>query len=310
MGDVPPSCTIYVNNLNEKIKKDGARDNPKSRTSIDPPRRMFFFQPQSLRHALTRSIHHDLPSRVIPRRLASDNLRPPCCTSPFPSFIAAELKKSLQAIFSQFGKIVDLVAAKTYKLRGQAWVVFADVASAGSAMRTMQGFPFYDKPMKLAYAKTKSDATAKAEESFDPAARDPTVRQKRKLESQKEERASQATRAEEEEPGSGPAPTIRTDPSAPPNEILFVQGLPGECSIEGTETKSPLPASNSPLSLRSRQNCRKGRKTFVSLPAPAALRQRSLRGNNQCYVFYSLFRRRRPVRFNLQIPIKLSDLKG
>jgi RNA recognition motif-containing protein len=48
-----------------------------------------------------------------------------------------------------------VVAAKTYKLRGQAWVVFADVASATSAMRTMQGFPFYDKPMKLAYAKTK-----------------------------------------------------------------------------------------------------------------------------------------------------------
>ena len=89
------------------------------------------------------------------------------------------MKKSLQAVFSQFGKIIDVVAAKTYKLRGQAWVVFADVASATSAMRTMQGFPFYDKPMNLAYANTKSDATAKAEGTFDPKARDPSARGER-----------------------------------------------------------------------------------------------------------------------------------
>ena len=79
--------------------------------------------------------------------------------------------KSLQAIFGQFGKIIDIVASKSYKLRGQAWVVFADVAAATAAMRAMQGFPFYDKPMRIAYAKTKSDATAKAEGTFDPGAR-------------------------------------------------------------------------------------------------------------------------------------------
>ena len=88
---------------------------------------------------------------------------------------STELKKSLQAIFSQFGKIIDIVAAKSYKLRGQAWVVFADVASATEAMRAMQGFPFYDKPMRITYAKTKSDATAKQEGSFDPKARDPEM---------------------------------------------------------------------------------------------------------------------------------------
>ena len=58
------------------------------------------------------------------------------------SFPRTELKKSLQAVFSQFGKIVDVVAAKTYKLRGQAWVVFADVASATGALRTMQAVAY------------------------------------------------------------------------------------------------------------------------------------------------------------------------
>ena len=138
---------------------------------------------------------------------------------------STELKKSLQAIFSQFGKIIDIVAAKSYKLRGQAWVVFADVASATEAMRAMQGFPFYDKPMRITYAKTKSDATAKQEGSFDPKARDPEMRAKRKAESQTAEKESQAAKAERDAAAGVPA-KIRTDQCAPPNEILFVQGLP------------------------------------------------------------------------------------
>ena len=60
---------------------------------------------------------------------------------------SADLKKAIYAIFSQFGKILDVVALKTYRLRGQAWVVFADIRSAGEAIRTMQGFPFFEKPM-------------------------------------------------------------------------------------------------------------------------------------------------------------------
>ncbi len=62
-------------------------------------------------------------------------------------FIFLELKKSLYAIFSQFGQILDIVALKTLKMRGQAFVIFNDVNSATNALRSMQGFPFYDKPM-------------------------------------------------------------------------------------------------------------------------------------------------------------------
>ena len=62
-------------------------------------------------------------------------------------YSSADLKKSIYAIFSQFGKIVDVVALKTYRLRGQAWVVFADQKSADDAIRSMQGFPFFEKPI-------------------------------------------------------------------------------------------------------------------------------------------------------------------
>ena len=36
---------------------------------------------------------------------------------------------------------------KTLKMRGQAFVIFKDINSGTNALRSMQGFPFYDKPM-------------------------------------------------------------------------------------------------------------------------------------------------------------------
>ena len=59
----------------------------------------------------------------------------------------SDLKKSLYAIFSQFGQILEIVALKNLKMRGQAFVVFKDISSATNALRSMQGFPFYEKPM-------------------------------------------------------------------------------------------------------------------------------------------------------------------
>lgn len=59
----------------------------------------------------------------------------------------AELKKSLYAIFSQFGQILDILVSRSLKMRGQAFVIFKEVSSATNALRSMQGFPFYDKPM-------------------------------------------------------------------------------------------------------------------------------------------------------------------
>jgi len=60
---------------------------------------------------------------------------------------AAELKRSLYYLFSQFGHILDIVAMKTMKTRGQAFIIFKDLASATAALRSLQGFPFYGKPM-------------------------------------------------------------------------------------------------------------------------------------------------------------------
>lgn len=146
-------------------------------------------------------------------------------------FKTTELRKSLSAAFAQFGKVIDINCAKTYKLRGQAWVVFDTVTAATNAVRRMNDFPFYDKPMRVAYARTKSDATAKAEGTFDPAARDPAVRQKRKAESQAREKQSQVAKranGERKEGAVGAEGAVGSNAATtPPNAILFVQGLPG-----------------------------------------------------------------------------------
>ncbi|PKA54488.1 U2 small nuclear ribonucleoprotein B'' [Apostasia shenzhenica] len=169
-GDIPPNQTIYIKNLNEKVKKE-------------------------------------------------------------------ELKRSLYALFSQYGRILDVVALKTEKLRGQAWVVFSEVTAASSAVRQMQSFPFYDKPMRIQYAKMKSDCIAKADGTYVP-------REKKK---KQEEKAAEKRRKAEGAQQTGSAangPAIHNNgvsasqstrpgksgsqESVPPNNILFIQNLPHE----------------------------------------------------------------------------------
>lgn len=69
-----------------------------------------------------------------------------------------ELKRLLYALFSPYGQIISLVALKTEKMRGQAFVVFKELGSAVVAMRALQGYPLLDKSLRIQFAKTKSEA--------------------------------------------------------------------------------------------------------------------------------------------------------
>jgi len=182
-GMYPPQPTIYVNNINDKVKKE-------------------------------------------------------------------ELKKSLYAIFSQFGEILEIVAAKNLRARGQAFVVFKDVNSASNALRSMQGFPFYEKPMRINYAKKKSDAVSKLDGSYIPKDHAKKgLKDKRKA----PEQGGEAKRVPDQIPpmmgmppmvGGMPPPGMvppvthpppRPGPPPPqrggsetPHKILFLQNLPQE----------------------------------------------------------------------------------
>lgn len=58
-----------------------------------------------------------------------------------------ELAKCLYALFSQYGQIIDLVVSKAPNRKGQAFVVYKELACASDAMRSLQGYPFFNKQM-------------------------------------------------------------------------------------------------------------------------------------------------------------------
>ncbi|TMS38869.1 hypothetical protein L596_005498 [Steinernema carpocapsae] len=160
MADIKPNHTIYINNLNEKTKKD-------------------------------------------------------------------ELKKALYAIFSQFGSIIDIMCFTSVKMRGQAHVIFKEIGAATTALRSMQGFPFYDKPMRIHFAKEDSDVISKAKGTYvERLSFRPKKQIPRPVEKKKKKPAASASARRPANAGGAPDTTSRS--TAPPNKILFCTNLPPE----------------------------------------------------------------------------------
>ncbi|KAJ2538035.1 hypothetical protein EV175_006549 [Coemansia sp. RSA 1933] len=93
MASIPPSQTLYLRNLNDKIQKD-------------------------------------------------------------------VLKRTLYETCVGYGRILDIVALKTLKMRGQAFIVFADITTATAALRHLNGRTVFGRPMYVEYALSKSDIVA------------------------------------------------------------------------------------------------------------------------------------------------------
>jgi U1 small nuclear ribonucleoprotein A len=175
------------------------------------------------------------------------------------------MKKSLREVFAAFGGIIDIIAMKSLKRRGQAWIIFKEMSSATNALKSLQGFPFYNKPMRIAYAKTKSDVVAKADGTYverpkkivkredlrkGKTAAAPTVSQTVAAPAP----APVASKPVEQKPTPAPSPQVtqktiqdrigwnpQQTPSAPkpapkptvnqdPNRTLFVENLPNEAT--------------------------------------------------------------------------------
>ncbi|KAI1350184.1 hypothetical protein F5Y01DRAFT_316130 [Xylaria sp. FL0043] len=78
----------------------------------------------------------------------------------------ADLKTALYLLFSTHGPVLDVVALKTAKMRGQAHIVFRDIHAATQAMRSLDGFQFLGRELKIQYAKSKSDVIAKLDGTY------------------------------------------------------------------------------------------------------------------------------------------------
>ncbi|KAI8666120.1 hypothetical protein NCS57_00836000 [Fusarium keratoplasticum] len=161
------------------------------------------------------------------------------------------LTEALRTVFSEFGNVVDVVAKKNLKAKGQAFVVFDDPESARSAIEEVDGFELFDKPMKVALARSRSDKTVEmncSQEEFESHKRH---RQAEKDKRKALEAAEEQRQLNKRGPGAAPdsRPTKAPRPSGlkstsaaaaggvldeflPPNKILFVQNLPEDYDIE------------------------------------------------------------------------------
>ncbi|CAD7932163.1 unnamed protein product [Amoebophrya sp. A25] len=172
------------------------------------------------------------------------------------------LKQELQRVCSAYGDIHDIICMKSLKRRGQAWVVFKSIASAREAKERLQDYPLFDKPMRVDFARTKSDVISKEDGTFVPRPKntlkqDPTKRDAEKKKAEAQQAAKEAAAAAAPsgvQPGqmgamnfrpgmpavAGSTPAFFQVPTMPmlqpqlgsmyPNETLFVQNLPKQAT--------------------------------------------------------------------------------
>lgn len=60
---------------------------------------------------------------------------------------AIVMKQSLEALFSNYGPVLSVVAHGNLRMRGQAFVSFQDVSTSSKALQEVNGFPLYGKSM-------------------------------------------------------------------------------------------------------------------------------------------------------------------
>jgi U2 small nuclear ribonucleoprotein B'' len=130
------------------------------------------------------------------------------------------LRRALYSLFTRHGKVVEVIVLRRDGLRGQAWVVFADIQAASAAMQAENGFSFFGKDLVLEFAREKSDRIAKLEGTYVPKPK----RQKKTIDEKGEEGDEQV----ENEAPEAAAPEAPAVPSAPPSKYLLAPSLPLE----------------------------------------------------------------------------------
>ena len=78
-----------------------------------------------------------------------------------------DLKNSLFQLFSTYGEVHEVHAKSNVRQRGQAYVVMQSEKCAEQAIRTLRGYPFFGKPLRLNFSKKESDLISKIQGTFD-----------------------------------------------------------------------------------------------------------------------------------------------
>lgn len=153
------------------------------------------------------------------------------------------MERTLKTLFGVYGEVRAIVMHANVRMRGQAFVVFTEQDDADRALKEVQGLVLYNKPLMIQYAKSKSDATAKFDGTWEE---HKAQRDEEKARRDKEPRAKRQKMGLEGTglggqmstmaPQAGFQPMAMADDYLPPNKILFLQNLPAEATYEMLET--------------------------------------------------------------------------
>ncbi|KAF5332585.1 hypothetical protein D9611_005402 [Ephemerocybe angulata] len=143
------------------------------------------------------------------------------------------MKASLRGLFKTYGEVLDVVAHKNLRMRGQAFVSFENPDVAKKAMKEVQRFPLYSKPMQISFARSRSDAVVQKKDpnNFDdhkPSDRSTRKRRDTQTPQSQVPRQTSGSRNRRRSRASHCQAASRPDAGRvpPPNKILFLQNLP------------------------------------------------------------------------------------
>lgn len=77
------------------------------------------------------------------------------------------MKQALHTIFSPFGEIMEIIAKRRLKMKGQAFIIFKTIEQALEAFKNLNGAILYGKPVEIQFAKSKSDKILKLQGKFE-----------------------------------------------------------------------------------------------------------------------------------------------
>jgi U2 small nuclear ribonucleoprotein B'' len=147
-------------------------------------------------------------------------------------------------VFSQYGDILEIHARKSFKMKGQAFIVFRDVTSATNAKHALDNTLVFGKPMKVNYSKNISDIVLQQTNQYthrDKLKRDLERKKRREEEYQELRKKSQKEKEKQISGGVATSTNISkqekaktvqsvTQQQMPPNNTLFVENLPADIS--------------------------------------------------------------------------------
>jgi len=145
------------------------------------------------------------------------------------------MKQTLKALFKNYGNVLNVTAHRNLRMRGQAFVSFENTEASTKAQKEVNLFPLYGKPMKISFARTRSDAVVeKVDESLlDEHVKERKERKKRtRLDNPVRRKLASKRAAAQTTDGGVPVPGLKRpavqmpDEYLPPNKILFLQNLP------------------------------------------------------------------------------------